>query len=182
MAEKNVPSLEDLLSRWIRLFESLSDDSEYVRAIVATSYVEHCLGTLLDKFMIEGRTANLGNLDGRAHLAYSLGLISEGCKDSIKRLANIRNRFAHDIDMSFDDPSVAPFCRDLYMLEGLAVEIPSVELVSLVAKKNNLLTNSGKFTYAVISACAYLTEKARGIEHLPKLVDDWDKQSGKGVP
>ena len=187
MAESTprVPTPEAIQKRWQGLFDALNHENDRVCAIVATSYVEHCLRALLRKRFVKCDTAKglldptrgaLGLLHDAAALAYSVGAISDGCRKNIERIGGIRNLFAHSIDeIGFSAANVVALCNEI------AVPIPAI--IGATAFDNQTPEEAqyrteanprDRFTIASCMICTTLMLDALGAEHMQKRVDYWD--------
>jgi mannitol operon repressor len=62
---------------------------------------------------LEGFNAPLGTLSTRASAALALGLIREREFKEVDTLRRVRNRFAHNVHISFDSQDVDALCRNL---------------------------------------------------------------------
>lgn len=87
-----VAMLDDILERCIRAFLVEGND--------------------IDK-LLDGFNAPLGSLSARILAAYSLGLLSKAEYEECHQLHKVRNRFAHDVHVSFSDQEVIDRCGNL---------------------------------------------------------------------
>jgi DNA-binding MltR family transcriptional regulator len=177
VAEKTprVPTPEAIRERWEGLFQALNHEHDAVCAIVAASYVEHCLRALLRKRFVNCDTAKslldptggaLGLLKNAADLAYSIGAISKGCMQNIVRIGTIRNLFAHSIDeTTFASENVAELCNEL--------TDPTSSIYG-----SELQNHRNRFMVAASLLCTSLMLEGLVAEHIQKRVDWWD--SGRG--
>lgn len=103
--------------------------------IMCTSFIEHSLATLIKTILVETSENSLldpikplGPLEARAVAAYSLGLISDGLRDEIKKIGVIRNRFAHNfLNITFEDNMISQLCDNL---KCPAFPLPSIGQVN----------------------------------------------------
>lgn len=63
--------------------------------------------------LLEGFNAPLGSLSMRATMTHALGLVSSKEYNEISILRKVRNKFAHEVQMCFEDQSVADLCSNL---------------------------------------------------------------------
>ncbi len=113
-----ITGLGDRLGEFIA---GLRHESHLICAIVATSYIDLALKTLLEAHLIEGNTQDellkpnrtLGTIKAKGDLAYCLGFISTGTKTALDAVGTIRNEFAHKLGVTFDDKKVSALCREL---------------------------------------------------------------------
>ena len=55
----------------------------------------------------------LGTYSNKVRMVYCLGLIEKMVMQDLKLLGKIRNRFAHDLRVSFGDKDISGWCRQL---------------------------------------------------------------------
>lgn len=55
----------------------------------------------------------LGTFGNRVRMIYCLGLIDKVIKDDLKLIGKIRNKFAHDLDASFENDQIKSWCEKL---------------------------------------------------------------------
>jgi DNA-binding MltR family transcriptional regulator len=116
-----------------KLYEVLNKERTDLPVVLITaSYLDECLASLLQSFMISGDTANsllavsgaIGSFAVRADLAYSLGLINKFAFDDIKKIGQIRNAFAHShLEVNFSVPNVQNLTNELSYLAVLDKEM-----------------------------------------------------------
>ncbi|WP_457390522.1 MltR family transcriptional regulator [Roseateles sp. P5_E1] len=111
------------------LLDVLNDEKDFAIVIIATGYLDACLGSLLrssllrsgvtDQLLDPGRGA-LGSLTVRADLAYSMSLIPKAMYQDLIQLAQVRNMFAHHhIALSFADLDIQKACSSLNYMSTL---------------------------------------------------------------
>jgi hypothetical protein len=110
---------------WKTVVAELNADSERASAIVGSAYLDDLLGQLLELYLVENDdaarellssenvNAPLGSLGSRIVAAYAVGILRGSERDALRKIKNIRNRFAHDLDLSFGVPSIAALCEQL---------------------------------------------------------------------
>ena len=101
-----------------------------VVAIVGAAYLDSTLDSLLRSIFVDHREdagrllsldAPLGANGSRCQLAYCLGLITRDQRDDLKRVARIRNLFAHEFSATcFDEGSIRDHCLALKYPSQLA--------------------------------------------------------------
>ncbi|MCI0427011.1 MAG: MltR family transcriptional regulator [Nitrospiraceae bacterium] len=99
------------------------EQPDRVVAIVGAAYLDSTLDSLLRAVLIEsredvdsllGQNGALGANGARCQLAYCLGLITRDQRDDLKKVAQIRNKFAHDFNVTtFDESPVRDHCASL---------------------------------------------------------------------
>jgi DNA-binding MltR family transcriptional regulator len=143
------------LREFMPFLDELDKESPRGKVLIASSYVDDQLRQILKAVMIqarevekllEGFNAPLGTLSSRATAAYVMGLISQKEYDECNKIRAIRNKFAHAVQMSFDDPSVIDLCR------GLNFKAPDYRDV--------VIKSEGQFTSAAISLVMNLVNRA----------------------
>lgn len=111
---------------WQTILEELQSQSDRAAAIVGVALIDAKLekafrtvmveglsqGKLRDLF--EGPTAPLASYSGKARVAHALGMIGDRSFADLKRLGQIRNRFAHELEItSFEHQKIRELCDQL---------------------------------------------------------------------
>lgn len=114
--------LNDMLFEFAKLFE-YDDKSERAIAIVGPVYLDMLLSAMLTNFLVadDEEVTNfmrpdrgaLGTFGARVAACYCFGLIGPIVRDDLRTIAKVRNRFAHDLLVTFSDQQVAAYCRNL---------------------------------------------------------------------
>jgi hypothetical protein len=125
-------SLHEDLIEFDRLFSTETSDRSL--AIVGAAFVDTLMEHILRNFLVadEKEVARLlkpdqalGTFGSRAVLIYCLGLVGKIIRNDLRLLAKIRNRFAHDLRVSFEDEPVRSWCRDFKWHEiGMMMPAP----------------------------------------------------------
>jgi DNA-binding MltR family transcriptional regulator len=55
----------------------------------------------------------MGTYSGRTRAAYCLGLLRKAVRDDLKLVGKIRNKFAHDLTVSFAEDPIRSWCNSL---------------------------------------------------------------------
>lgn len=132
----------DVVTAMEREFDEQPDR---VIAIVGAAYLDSTLDSLLravltgpsseDVDKLLGPTGALGANGTRCQLAYCLGLITSDQKDDLRKIAKIRNKFAHDFnETTFNSSPIRDFCSSLKSATQLP-ELPSQLSSSAVAEQ-----------------------------------------------
>lgn len=119
-----IPPIEDLSKHSEESVRAmLKDQSDTVCVLLAASFLEQTLASLLERFFIEGTTSNgllnpprgaLRSFRDRASVSYCLGLIPKSLYQNLCKVGEIRNEFAHSyLSLSFNDPQIAGMVREL---------------------------------------------------------------------
>ncbi len=113
--------------------------SDRATVIVATSVVEKDLVRAIEIRMVpDERETNmlfkhsgpLGAFEAKVHLAYLMGMIDGSLRDDLTRIADIRNRFAHQVEpLRFNSHAVHALCDALTIVDAPGYpEIPDASL------------------------------------------------------
>jgi hypothetical protein len=96
-------------------------------AIVGAAIIEDTLAQILsERLPRNGETkkelfkANgaLGNLDAKVKVVYAMGLLSKPAFNDLTKIAEVRNKFAHRLDIAdFGHAEVRPLCFELKLIE-----------------------------------------------------------------
>ena len=93
-------------------------------AVLAASLLDEHLKWAIDRTFVEltnkdtktifAGTGPLATFKARTDIAFALGLIDRNCRIELGAVAQIRNRFAHRVEViTFDNPQVAEICARL---------------------------------------------------------------------
>lgn len=194
MSSKKPPEFADINARWPRLFDSFLDESDYIVAIVGAAFIDHLLYSILGMKLTDSGTAygllkdggSLGNLVTRAKFAYSLGIISDGVRENIEHIAEIRNSFAHKLDaLSFADKAIAKECEAIHLPSQTSVIGPVADGTDKFETFTRMVGRASKgsrdhFVHAVAAIATYLLYKYNRLGERPStLKDDWDQSPAK---
>tara|TARA_R110001583_G_scaffold191644_2_gene357265 strand:- start:3245 stop:3781 length:537 start_codon:yes stop_codon:yes gene_type:complete len=100
----------------------LNDESERGQVLICCSMLEDLLGQLIGAFLIEGKSSDrllngahapLASFSSRIDAAHALGLLPDTEFQDACKLRKIRNKFAHQLSVSFTDDSVKDQCGTL---------------------------------------------------------------------
>lgn len=112
---------EEMLIEFSRLFD-YREASDRAVAIVGPAFIDTLLGGILTEFMVDDDKevrkllqpdGPLGTYGGRVTACYCFGLIGPIVVADLRLVGKIRNRFAHEIRASFDDPKISGWCKQL---------------------------------------------------------------------
>jgi hypothetical protein len=131
MSTRRVYTIEQLTKAFLTQFGQASKNpSPFVTVIVQTGYVEHALKSVLEHFLLPksdpvftGTDSALGSFSRCRDVAYYLGLIPLALCNNIQRLGKIRNEFAHNPILDFEDEKVKKVAlsltvKETHMAEG----------------------------------------------------------------
>lgn len=166
-------NVEAVRDRMQVAFDALNGESDVICAVVSVSYLEQSLAALLRKALIQHSAAN-GFIDNglqrKTDLAFCLGLISEGCRNNLNVLGQIRNRFAHGIDSeSFSDEGIANLCKQLTMPVSQVVTVSLAPAIDPIDFESPRL----RFSTIVSSLCMYLVIQGLQVEQRTVMTDYW---------
>ena len=101
MAKRKLVSVEALEENIGEFYHSLNQSSDLAVVLSSTSFLDACLGALLEAYLSKSATTSellseaLGTFANRAKLCYSLGLVNPVVFQDLITMAEIRNDFAH---------------------------------------------------------------------------------------
>lgn len=108
------------LFEFSRLF-AYDEPNDRVIAVIGGAFLDTSLEHILRSFLPESEEVKkllepnglLGSYGSRLKMTYCLGLIDKIIKDDLILIGKIRNKFAHDLFISFEDKNIASWCREL---------------------------------------------------------------------
>lgn len=113
--------LQQLLYEFARLFE-YEEPSDRAIAIVGPAFLDTLITDLLTNFLVDDADeverllrpdGAMGTFGAKISACYCLGLIPDVIKDDLRLVAKIRNRFAHEMLVDFEDERISAWCRAL---------------------------------------------------------------------
>jgi DNA-binding MltR family transcriptional regulator len=123
MVKGKISPIEELCEESQALFEVMYEEPDMACVLIATSYLEQTLASLLERFFIRSDTAKklldsrggaLGNFQSRSDVSYCLGLIPKSLYRNLCVVGEIRNKFAHSyLSLNLDDPEIVPMIESL---------------------------------------------------------------------
>jgi hypothetical protein len=176
------PKADDVWNRWPYLHETIDNPDPRICVIVSMAFVENLLGVIIRQRLVDSGTSekltdfsgSLGSLQAKCDAAYCLGLISEGCKLAIERLAAIRNKFAHLMDpVAFEDSDVTDACRELLIPKQTGFVPPeSIPIRDLAEARKP----KARYVVSIWSVANTLLSVSQQGQHLEKMHDIWDDE------
>jgi len=130
MEEKNIISgqdferyfdFHDALIEFHKLF-NLEKKDERAIAIIGATFLEMALEHILYSFLPKDEkevkklfefNQPLGSFSNKINLCYCLGLIDKIIKEDLNQVPRIRNEFAHNLFISFEDVKIKSWCIGL---------------------------------------------------------------------
>jgi hypothetical protein len=112
----------DELSEFHKLFNERGTVDERAIAIVGATFLDRILEHTLINFMVDDKNEirrlissdrTLGTFSSRVTATYCLGLICKTVRDDLRIVGKIRNRFAHELQASFDQEPIRGLCLSL---------------------------------------------------------------------
>lgn len=158
----------DALIEFHRLFNLEAKDERTI-AILGGTFLEMALEHLLYAFLPEEEkevkklfeyNQPLGNFSNKISLSYCLGLINKTIKEDLNLVRKIRNKFAHDLYVTFEDDEIKSWCRGLkFHILSMMMRPPkgSTELQIFQVGVNQLITNLSGY----ISVCRVQKRKIK---------------------
>ena len=104
MTKKTILPVENLSDDTQKFFDVLSAESDLAVILIAASYLDAALASILQRFLLPGSTAErllnarggaLGSFGIRSDICYALGFISKPLYQDLIRIAEMRNICAH---------------------------------------------------------------------------------------
>ena len=114
------PHLTDFMS----MLEEVQKESERGSVLVTCSMLDDLLRKIISSFLLKGKEANdliegfnapLGTFSARIKCAHAMGLITKKEFSECNILRKIRNEFAHNINISFEEQSIIDLCKNLQL-------------------------------------------------------------------
>jgi len=163
----------------------LNKESDRGQVLISCSYLDELLRqTLLAFFieddnsnrLVEGFNAPLGTFSTRLSAAFALGLISEREFKECNTLRQIRNRFAHHVQASFDMQEIRDLCQNLtYAAQDygtVTVDIRSRYSTAAIALILNLTNRPLESRERAFSEDI----KRDALAPKPSAIDEWEPQ------
>jgi hypothetical protein len=108
----------------LRVFVGLFQDekNERAAAVVGGAFLDTILEHIIVNFLVDDEKEverllspeqALGTYGSRVRFVYCVGLIGKIVRDDLRLVGKIRNRFAHDLEVSFEDEPIRSWCRSL---------------------------------------------------------------------
>lgn len=129
MPKRPIIPAETLSADSQKLMDVLNDGGDIAAILVATGFIDACLGSILESKLRQGKTSEklldprggaLGNYAARADLCYVLGFVDEAMFQDIKKISEIRNLLAHShMALDFNSPEIQKLCKELSYVRTL---------------------------------------------------------------
>ena len=175
MASRKKPfPLEQLSEESQRLFDVLNSEPDVPAVLVAASFLDQSLASMLSRFFIESRTSDklldpnggaLGTFSSRIDIAYVLGFINKYMYQDLLTIAEIRNLVAHShltVDLNSDD--IARKVSELKYLEALENPDPKNQNPQPGLLRSYINSNRDRFTLTVVMISQQLLVRGLGVK------------------
>ena len=176
MTRRSLVPVEGLSKDGQSVYDVLNDEPDLSAVLVGTSYVDACLGALLEGFFLKGSVASelldakggaLGSFKSRSDACYCLGLIDKRMYQDLLVFAEIRNQFTHHhLALNFAIPEVTEQCEKLAYVAGLKDGGSGEQLLN----SKLLSTPRNKFVLSVVLISQRLLIKGLEVKHVPPQV------------
>jgi hypothetical protein len=110
----------DALRAFHEMFNERETVDERAVAIVGATFLDDMLEHMLVTFMVDDEKEKkslidgpLGTFSARVTATYCLGLVCKTVRDDLRTVGKIRNKFAHQLEVSFDVEPIRCWCRSL---------------------------------------------------------------------
>jgi DNA-binding MltR family transcriptional regulator len=131
MAKQLIPRIEQLSRESKELFEVLNGENDLSAILVAASFLDVCLASILERKLIDSKVTKkllaarggvLGSFAVRADVCYAIGLLEKGLYRDLLKIAEIRNLIAHHhLALSFKADDIVKLCGELSWGESLGL-------------------------------------------------------------
>ncbi len=101
---------------------TFAEQNERAIAILGGSFLEMILEHIILAYLPEDEkdvkklmdvNQPLGNFSNKISFCYCLGLIEKVVKEDLNLIRKIRNKFAHDLFVTFEDEQIKSWCKEL---------------------------------------------------------------------
>lgn len=172
MPKRELPKIEGLTKDIQQLFGVLNSESDLAAVLVASGYLDACLGALLESFLressissklLDARSGALGSFAARADTCYCLGLIPKAVYQDLVVVAEIRNEFAHHhLALNFKTETVIAGCEKLKHAASLRIADGSQ-----LAFEGLVLQNvRNRFVITVVLLAQHLLNLGRSVQRV----------------
>jgi hypothetical protein len=120
--ERSLDETHPHLKEFLSYLPVVSAESARGEVLISVSYLDELLRRTLMAFFVEqkkhselldGANAPLGSFSSRIGVCEALGLISDREARELHRMRKIRNRFSHEVYVSFEDQQIKDWCKAL---------------------------------------------------------------------
>lgn len=174
MAKRAILPAEALSADTQKFYDVLNDEPDFSVVVVSCAYLDACLGSILEKYLLQSDVSAklldagsgaLGMFSARSDACYALGLISKRIYQDLLVLANIRNQVAHyHLTLNFAAPAIADACKSLKYAETLVAD------GELMFKPGELKDARTRFVMTVLFMSQRLLLVALGVKRVEEAV------------
>ncbi|WP_247494140.1 transcriptional regulator [Bradyrhizobium sp. 164] len=170
---KRVLALEEKYPHLHGFGEFLDDfnkETERGAALAAAAFIDDLLQRILAAFLVNKASANkllsrsnapLSSFSARIAAVRALGLLSETECQECELIRKIRNEFAHQVKMSFDDKKIQGLCSSLTYRAKPYADVA--------------VSTRGAFTTAAIALIVNLTNRPNHVARQKLTAKDWPR-------
>ena len=125
-----MPRSPDYYDDWREVLTELKAQTDRGVAVVGLALLDAKIGKALRLIFVpglsqhelddlfDGPVAPLGSFSAKVRVAHALGLIGDESKADLRLLGQIRNKFAHRLEIrSFENPTILKLCGDLSLAD-----------------------------------------------------------------
>jgi DNA-binding MltR family transcriptional regulator len=128
MTKKKILPVENLSEDTQKFFDVLNAESDLAVILVAASYIDAALASILQRFLLPGSTTErllnprggaLGNFATRSDVCYTLGFICKPLYQDLIQIAEMRNICAHHhLSVDFSHEDIVRSCQKLSYVDS----------------------------------------------------------------
>jgi len=171
----NPPSLPPSLRKFQLFIADLNKESERGTVLIASSYIDDLLKQMIEAFFVDvdekgsllKSSGPLGAFSSRIDAAYCCGLLSQAEQKDCHIIRSVRNRFAHEVEMSFADQSVADKTKNFSGL-GRFMPQPDQPFFQLDARE--------RFTVTSVDLIMELNNRVLRIPERRLMLQSWEDE------
>ncbi len=113
--------------------KELARESDRGCAIVGAVYLDDLLEQVLNSYLIQNKesvkellsskntNAVINSFGAKIELAFGIGLITKEDRRELKIIKSIRNKFAHNLKLKFEESPIVDMCRELKAISAYRV-------------------------------------------------------------
>jgi len=186
VSKRTIVPVEDLSADTKRFFDILNESSDLSVVLVATSYLDASLASMLHRYFIVSSVSDglldlhgsLGTISSRASLSYAPGLIGKSLYQALVKIIEIRNTFAHHhLEHDFEVSEIANLCSELRFMESLRGDADTP-----LDFEQHMQTSRDRFVLTAVMISQRLLLTALGVKRVPERSgthDGWRRIVGR---
>ncbi len=156
------------LTEFMEFLPAVQKESPRGEVLISVSYLDELLRRILLAFfvndqrhaqLVDNANAPLGTFSSRINACEALGLIRPREAEELHRMRKIRNRFSHEVHVSFNDQQIGDLCANL------AYKAPDYGDV--------VLTSRAQFGSATSALILHLVNRAARVSFERRQHQDW---------